>query len=54
MKTLNQSPTALKYLTHYYREYLVDLSVNEVSVHMNGHSEQKLGNIYNQASQIIL
>ena len=37
---LNQSSVALRYLVHYYSEYLVDMSINEVNVHMNGHSQQ--------------
>lgn len=54
LKTLNQSPIALKYVIHHYQEYLVDLSINEVNVHMNGHSKQQLGAVYCEAAKTVL
>lgn len=54
LETLNSSPDALKYIIHHYLEYLVDLSVNEINVHMNDHSNQKLGQVYAEAAKVVL
>lgn len=51
---LSKHPEAIKHIVYHYTEYLVDMSVNSVSVHWNDHSEQDIGKIYLHAEKIVI
>lgn len=53
-RELCSNKVACKHIIHHYTEYLVDLSVNEVTVHFNDHSEQQIGRVYKQAERVLV
>lgn len=54
LKDLQEHKDAAKHILFQYTEYLVDLSVNEVTVHLNDHGEQEMGLPYALAENILV
>lgn len=50
----NEEDSEIMSLLNTYREYLVDISIDECSVHECGYSNQQLDQIYLQSEQILI